>query len=37
MTRWMLLALLGLFSFGTVGCDDDTEIETPAGEIEVDD
>jgi hypothetical protein len=38
MSRWMLIALLGLFTFTAVGCDDDddTEIKTPAGKIEID-
>lgn len=37
MSRWMLIALLGLFTFTAVGCDDDdAEIETPAGKIEID-
>jgi hypothetical protein len=33
----MLIALLGLFTFGAVGCDDDdVELETPGGKIEID-
>jgi hypothetical protein len=37
MTRWMLIALLGLFAFTTVGCDDDdVELDTPGGKVEID-
>lgn len=36
MTRWMMIVLLGMFSFAGVGCDDDAEIETPGGEVEID-
>jgi hypothetical protein len=38
MTRWMLIALLGLFTtVGAVGCDDDdVELETPGGKVEID-
>lgn len=37
MLRWMLLALLGFSTFSLVGCDDDdVELETPAGDVEID-
>lgn len=36
MLRWMLMLMIGMFSFAVVGCDDDAEIETPGGEIEID-
>ena len=37
MTRWLLMLALGLFAMtATVGCEDDAELETPAGEVEVD-
>ena len=37
MTRWMLIAMLSLVAVGSVGCDDDdTEIETPSGDVKID-
>jgi hypothetical protein len=37
MSRWMLIALLGLSMFSAVGCDDDdVEIDTPGGKVKID-
>jgi hypothetical protein len=37
MLRWMLIALLGFSTFAVVGCDDDdVEIDTPGGKVEID-
>lgn len=37
MSRWMLIALLAVGGFTMTGCDDDeVEVETPAGKLEVD-
>ena len=37
MLRWMLIALLSVSAFSVVGCDDDdVEIDTPGGKLEID-
>ena len=37
MSRWMLIALLTLGGFTMTGCDDDdVDVKTPAGKVEVD-
>jgi hypothetical protein len=37
MTRWMLIAMLALVATNSLACDDDdTEIDTPSGDIKID-
>ena len=33
---WLLILMLGLGGVSLTGCEDDAEIETPGGEVEVD-